>query len=220
LFSFDAAQGKNKMNRKHVAVFLLLFGLSACAARPVSESPRIRSDPAVVNSRDLPYQIGVDDKLQVVVWRNPDLSVTVPVRPDGKISVPLIGDVQASGITPMEVANSVKNKLSYFIRDPNVSVIVTEMQSHDFMSRVRVTGAVRTPQTFPYRPGMTVLDAVLQAGGVNDFAAPNRTRLHRKSSSKTEVIPIELGTLLKKGGLEGNIEVQPGDVISVPERLF
>src|SRR5229473_446914 len=190
------------MNRKPIAVFLLLSGLTACAGHPTAQSPR-NSEPLAGNSnKDLSYKIGVDDKLQVVVWRNPDLSVAAPVRPDGKISVPLIGDVQASGITPMEVANSVKNKLSYFIRDPNVSVIVTEMQSHDFMSRVRVTGAVRAPQTFPYRPGMTVLDAVLQAGGVNDFAAPNRTRLHRKSSSKTEVIPIELGTLLKKGGLE------------------
>jgi len=208
------------MNRKPIAVFLILSGLTACAGHPTAQSTRKSAPVAADSNKDLSYKIGVDDKLQVVVWRNPDLSVAAPVRPDGKISVPLIGDVQASGVTPMDMANNIKNKLAYFIRDPNVSVIVTEMPSQDFMSRIRVTGAVRAPQTFPYRQGMTVLDAVLQAGGVNDFAAPNRTKLHRKSSSKTEVIPIELGTLLHKGGLEGNIEIKPGDVIAVPERLF
>ena len=199
-----------------MAIGLALFGLAACSGNPVSDV----KDNKLSYSNDTPYKLGPDDKVQVVVWRNPDLSVTVPVRSDGKISVPLVGDVQASGYTPMDVATNIKSKLSYYIKDPNVSVIVTDMQSHDFLERVRVTGAVRNPQSLPYRPGMTILDAVLQAGGINDFAAPNRTKLHRRLRSKTEVIPIELGSILDKGSLDSDIEVKPGDVISVPERLF
>jgi polysaccharide export outer membrane protein len=166
------------------------------------------------------YRIGVDDRLQITVWRNPELSTTVPVRPDGKISVPLIGDVQAGGNTPTQVAAIIKEKLSAYIREPNVAVILTELRSHEFLSRVRVTGAVRTPRSMPHRPGMTVLDAVLEAGGANDFAAPNRTKLYRKTKTKTEVIDIDLADILTKGKLESNFELKPGDVVTVPERLF
>jgi len=142
------------------------------------------------------------------------------VRPDGKISVPLIGDVQAGGNTPAQVATIIKDKLSAFIREPNVAVIVTELRSTEFLSRVRVTGAVRTPRTMTYRQGMTVLDAVLEAGGPNDFASPNGTKLYRKNNNKTEVIDINLGDVLTKGKLETNLELRPGDVLTVPERLF
>lgn len=167
------------------------------------------------------YLIGVDDRLQISVWRNPELSTTVPVRPDGKISVPLIGDVQAGGKTPMEVGEAIREKLSAYIRDTSVAVIVTELRSHEFISRVRVTGAVRTPRSLPYRQGMTVLDAVLEAGGLNDFASANRAKLYRRTAdNKTEVKDIELGDILEKGGLETNLFLKPGDVITVPERLF
>ena len=204
------------MNMKHIALSLALILLTACAGLQREGKTKVEAAP----TKPATYKIGVEDRVQVSVWRNPDLSVTVPVRPDGKISVPLIGDVAAAGQTPMEVSETVKNKLSYYIRDPNVSVIVTDLQSHEFLNRVRITGAVRNPQSIPYRQGMTVLDAVLQAGGVNDFAAPDRTKLHRKTQSKTEVISIKLGSLLSKGGVDSNIEVKPGDVIAVPERLF
>lgn len=166
------------------------------------------------------YRIGVDDRLQITVWRNPELSLTVPVRPDGKISVPLIGDVQAGGNTPTQVAAIIKDKLSAYIREPNVAVILTELRSHEFLSRVRVTGAVRTPRSMPHRPGMTVLDAVLEAGGINDFASPNRTKLYRKGKTKTDVFDIDLADILTKGKLESNFELKPGDVVTVPERLF
>ena len=109
------------------------------------------------------YRIGVDDRVQIAVWRNPELSVTAPVRPDGKISVPIIGDVEAGGRTPSEVAEIIKKRLSEYVRDPNVAVILTELRSHEFLTRVRVTGAVRTPRSMPHRQGMTVLDAVLEA---------------------------------------------------------
>ena len=166
------------------------------------------------------YRIGVDDRVQIAVWRNPELSVTAPVRPDGKISVPIIGDVEAGGRTPSEVAEIIKKRLSEYIREPNVAVILTELRSHEFLSRVRVTGAVRTPRSMPHRQGMTVLDAVLEAGGVNDFSSPNRSRLYRKVKDKTEVFEIDLGDILNKGRLESNYLLRPGDVITVPERLF
>lgn len=166
------------------------------------------------------YRIGVDDRVQVSVWRNPELTVIVPVRPDGMISVPLIGDVQAGGKSPTQVAELIRQKLSVYIRDPSVAVILVELRSHEFLTRVRVTGAVRTPRSMPFRQGMTVMDAVLEAGGINDFASPNRAKLYRKLKDKTEVLDVELGDILNKGRLETNVNLIPGDVITVPERLF
>lgn len=166
------------------------------------------------------YRIGVDDRLQISVWRNPELAVTVPVRPDGMISVPLIGDVQAGSMTPEQVAKTIREKLASFIRDPSVTVIVIDLRSHEYLSRVRITGAVRTPRSMPFRQGMTVLDVVLEAGGVNDFASPNRTKLYRRDKGKNQVIEVDLGDILNKGKLGSNVTLVPGDVITVPERLF
>lgn len=166
------------------------------------------------------YYIGVDDQIQVNVWRNEDLSVSVPVRPDGMISVPLIGDVEAGGHTPQAVAKEIETRLSNYIRDPNVTVLVTELRSHAYISRVRVTGAVQTPVSLPHRQGMTVLDLVLEAGGVTEFAAANSTRLYRRVDGETSVMRIRLADILEEGNLETNAAVLPGDVISVPERLF
>ena len=143
------------------------------------------------------------------------------VRPDGRISVPLIGDVMAGGRTPEEVARSIEERLAAYVRDPKVAVILTELRSHEFISRVRVTGAVRNPVSIPHRQGMTVLDAVLQAGGLNDFAAANRTRLYRKQASgETRTVAVRLADILGNGELDTNIEVRPGDVITVPERVL
>lgn len=206
------------------AVLALLAGVavlvSGCASRPDLTDEKEKGANRFANYVEGDYRIGVDDVLQVTVWRNPELSVTVPVRPDGKISVPLIGDVQAGGNTPMQVAAIIKDKLSAYIREPNVAVILTQLRSHEFLSRIRVTGAVRTPRSMPYRQGMTVLDVVLEAGGVNDFAVPNRTKVYRKLKNKVEVIDVDLGDILTKGKLETNIELRPGDVVTVPERLF
>lgn len=204
--------------------FVLLAGMvvlmSGCASPPDAAQETAKDTNRFASYVEGDYRIGVDDRLQVTVWRNPELTVTVPVRPDGKISVPLIGDVQAGGNTPTQVAVIIKDKLSAYIREPNVAVILTELRSHEFLSRIRVTGAVRTPRSMPYRPGMTVLDAVLEAGGVNDFASPNRSKLYRKEKTKTEIIDIDLNDILTKGKLETNVELRPGDVVTVPERLF
>jgi polysaccharide export outer membrane protein len=166
------------------------------------------------------YLIGVDDQIQVNVWRNPELSVSMPVRPDGMISLPLIGDVQAGGRTPPDVAAEIRERLSAYVRDPNVTVILTDLRNHEYISRVRVTGAVQTPTSIAHRQGMTVLDAVLQAGGVNEFAAPNRAKLYRKIGNETQVYPVDLGGILNEGKLATNYELRPGDIITVPERLF
>jgi polysaccharide export outer membrane protein len=166
------------------------------------------------------YKIGVDDRVQVNVWRNPDLSVIVPVRPDGMISVPLIGDVLAEGKKATELAVTVKEKLSLYIRDPSVTIIITELRSHEYLSRVRVTGAVLTPRSTQYRQGMTVVDAILDAGGLNDFAAPNRTKLYRTVDGITKIFSIELGDIMSSGKLETNMKLFPGDMITVPERRF
>jgi polysaccharide biosynthesis/export protein len=196
------------------AIALVALGLLGCQS--TAEIPMV-SDPAPAEKE---YRIGADDRVQVTVWRNPELSTAGPVRPDGKITVPLIGDVEAGGRTPAEVAEQIKKQLSAYIRDPNVAVIITELRSHEFLSRVRVTGAVKAPKSIPYRQGMTVLDVVLEAGGVNDFAAPNRTKLYRKTKDKVDVFEVELGNILNKGQLQTNVPLRPGDVITVPERLF
>ena len=166
------------------------------------------------------YKIGVDDMVKVSVWRNPDLEVIAPVRPDGMISVPLVGDVQAGGRVPAEVAKDIQTKLAAYVVEPQVTVLITELRSHEYLSRVRVTGAVRTPISIPYRQGMTVLDAVLAAGGVTEFAAPDRSSLYRRNGDATDSYPVRLDSVLNHGDLSSNFKVAPGDVITVPERIL
>lgn len=204
-----------------IMVAAIVSVISGCAAGVSPPSAvTIAADDTAEAVAVSDYRIGVDDVVQVSVWRNPDLSVTVPVRPDGKISVPLVGDVEAGGLKPEEVAAAVSKKLAVYLRDPQVALIVTELKSDEFLSRVRVTGAVRTPLSFRYRRGVTVLDAVLEAGGVNEFAAADRTKVYRRRAAETRVIPVYLGRILQHGELDTNIELQPGDVVAVPERLF
>lgn len=192
--------------------------LSACASG--SGASKLPPPPQTAAAAVDAYQIGVDDIVQVSVWRNPELGITVPVRPDGMISVPLVGDVSAGGRTPDEVAKDIQSKLAAFVRDPQVAVILTELRSHEYLSRVRVTGAVRQPVSIPYRPGMTVLDAVLAAGGLTDFAAPDRSNLYRKNADATQSYEVRLDRILNRGDLSTNYTVAPGDVITVPERTL
>ena len=202
----------------HLLILSLLLILAGCAsAGGPSQAPTADADAMAVTA----YHIGVDDQLQITVWHNPDLSVSVPVRPDGKITVPLIGDVQAGGQTPAAVAATIQDQLKAYIRDPQVAVILTQLRSHEYLSRVRVTGAVRTPVSLPYRQGMTVLDVVLAAGGITEFASPDRTELYRRAGgATTQSYPIRLGKILKQGEMATNYPVQPGDVVTVPQRAF
>ncbi len=211
-------------------ILLLTATLGACASTPDEELAGATTDKNLTaqNPQNTPktgfiqkqYLIGIDDVIQVSVWRNPELTVTVPVRPDGKVSLPLIGDVMAGGLPPMQVAANIEKKLRSYIRSPKVAVILTQLRSHEFLTRIRVTGAVRTPSSMPYRQGMTVLDALLQAGGTNDFAAAGRSKLYRKVNGKVQVINVDLDSILTEGALETNLVLMPGDVLTVPERLF
>ncbi|HEX5960453.1 MAG TPA: XrtA/PEP-CTERM system exopolysaccharide export protein [Rhodanobacteraceae bacterium] len=194
-----------------------LLLLAACTTLPASnEAPPFTPHPEAVTN----YTIGVDDQLQVTVWQNPELSVSVPVRPDGKITVPLIGDVQAGGRTPGQVSTEIQDQLKAYIRDPQVAVIVTQLRSHEYLTRVSVTGAVEHPVSAPYHQGMTVLDAILAAGGVNVFAAADDTVLYRKTGDATRAYRVRLDKILKSGDLSTNYPLQPGDVITVPTRSF
>lgn len=202
------------------AVFCcLLLTLAGCAGG--SSVPRLQpgaTDPQAMAVDQ--YRIGVDDVISVNVWQNDELSVTVPVRPDGRISMPLLGDVQAGGLTPQQVSANIKRALEQYLRDPHVVVILKELNSHEFLSRVRVTGAVNEPMSLPYRPGMSVLDAVLEAGGVTDFASANRAVLYRRVGDETQSIPVYLGDILNDGNLSTNYDLAPGDVIAIPERIL
>lgn len=210
---------------------LALMAMTACASNSskqtspqdddTTDSVKEGSDSRPAVKHIDKYLIGVDDLVQIAVWRNPDLSITVPVRPDGMISMPLIGDILAGGLTAEQVAANIKKKLSLYIRTPQVAVILTELRSHEYISRIRVTGSVRTPLSLPFRQGMTVLDAVLAAGGIDEFASPNRTKIYRKGKGESpEVIKVRLGKILSSGKLETNYKLVPGDVITVPERWF
>lgn len=194
-----------------------LLLLAACTTMPASnEAPPVTAHPEAVTD----YHIGVDDQLQVTVWQNPELSVSVPVRPDGKITVPLIGDVEAGGQTPTQVSNEIQDKLKAYVRDPQVAVIVTQLRSHEYLTRVSVTGAVQHPVSAPYHQGMTVLDAILAAGGVNVYAAADDTVLYRKVGDGTRAYRVRLDKILQSGDLATNYPLQPGDVITVPTRSF
>ena len=202
--------------RLSILAVLLFFAACASTGPSGAGAPSVNPQAQAVSV----YRIGVDDIVEVSVWHNPDLNAKVPVRPDGMISIPLIGDVTAGGKTPEEVSAEIAEKLKAYVRDPQVAVILTELRSHEYLSRVRVTGAVRTPVSVPYRQGMTVLDAVLAAGGTTEFASADRTELYRKEGENTRAYAVRLDQILKKGDLSTNYPAQPGDVITVPERVF
>lgn len=166
------------------------------------------------------YILGNGDKLDIRVWRNPELSVSLPVRPDGKISIPLAGEVIAAGKSTAELTSTLVDKLSVYIKQPQVTVIVTDPLSAEFIQRVRITGAISNPMSTPWRSGMTVLDLVLLAGGTTDFASESKALLYRKNGNDMSVYPINLEDILKKGKLDTNYTLTPSDIITVPERLF
>ena len=201
-----------KVISRMILIASVLPVFSACA----STAPPPAAPAAAWEFAD-EYQIGVGDSLSIYVWANPELSLNVPVRPDGKISVPLSGDIMVGGKTPEEVGAVITKRLRTFVRDPNVTVIVIDMASHAYRSRVRVTGAVSQPVSLQYRQGMTVLDLVLDAGGITDFANAGKSTLFRQDGEHLE---IDLNRILSRGDMSTNYALRPGDVISVPERLF
>jgi polysaccharide export outer membrane protein len=210
------------MNAYYKALLFGLFvvGLAGCASTsnppPPSESLAELGPSVLVES----YKMSVGDVVQVNVWKNAELSISEPIRPDGKISLPLVGDVMAAGLEPQELAAEIKERLYAFVKKPNVTVILTSLQGHAFLSRIRVTGSVTQNMSMPYHQGMTVLDAVLEAGGVNLYADSNRTRLFRRIGGASETYDIHLKDILEEGDMSTNALLVPGDVITVPERRF
>lgn len=196
-----------------IAVMAVLF-LAGCAGLGHSK-PKA---PPEVNATADPYRIGVGDTITIHVWRNPELSQTIVVRPDGYISMPLMGDLKADGKEPEALAATIDSALSQVIRSPEVTVMVTNPASAEYLNRVRVTGQVAAPLSVPFKQGMTVLDLVLQAGGVTDFGAGDRATLQRLVDGHYQSFDLELDRILNNGDMATNYRLQPGDLISVPKK--
>lgn len=202
------------MFRKLKALAVILIAALPC-------NPGFAAEPAVAPAHSpvgADYIIGPGDTIQVFVWRNPELTTTVPVRPDGKVSTPLSEDMVAVGKTPSVLARDIEKVLSEYVKAPQVNVIVTQPAS--MFSQVKVIGQVQRPQALAYREGMTVLDAVLAAGGVSQFAAPNRAKILRQANGKQTEIRIKLQKLLDGGDMTQNQALKPGDVLLIPESRF
>ncbi len=194
-----------------IAILGLL--ITACTGLPSSSEM-----PPASELGSEPYEIGVGDTVAVHVWRNPELGQSIVVRPDGFISLPLMGDVKAEGKRPENLASEISNTLGEFIRTPEVTVMVTSPLSKEFRNRIRITGQVASPQSVAFQPGMTVLDVVVMAGGVTDFAADSRAVLHRQTKGEYQSFGLDLGAILTDGDMRTNHSLQPGDVISVPRK--
>jgi len=209
-----------------VSKSLLTLGLvGATVSACTSTGGRPELPPAAyVANKELPgeeYVIGPLDQLNIFVWRNPELSSKVQVRPDGRITTPLINDMPAVGKTPAMLSDDIKKALGAYIKDPIVSVIV-ENFSGTYSQQVRIVGATEKPASIPYRANMTLLDAMIAVGGLSQYAAGNKARLVRydRATGKQTEYGLQIGNLLKKGDSSANVRLEPGDVIIIPESMF
>ncbi|MBV1900987.1 MAG: polysaccharide export protein [Kordiimonadaceae bacterium] len=165
------------------------------------------------------YLIGPLDQLNIFVWRSPELSVSITVRPDGRISIPLINDLAATGKTPSELGTDIENILSDFIATPTVSIMVQNFVG-PFSQQVRVVGEAGSPQAIPYRANMTLLDVMIQVGGLTEFAAGNRATLVRFEDGKQKEYNLNIESLIKDGDIDSNVKILPGDVLIIPESFL
>lgn len=202
--------------RMQLLLGLLALNLAGCSViNKVDEQPA-ESDVGFLSE----YLMGIGDAVQVSVWRNPDLSVSVVVRPDGMISVPLVGDIKVAGKSTAQLSSEIETRLADFVRNPKVTVIVSNPTSAEYIHRIRVTGAVMTPRSIPYRKGITVMDVILEAGGLAPFANGNEAKLYRQTKQGAKVYPIYMNDILEKGVLDSNYALSPQDIVTVPERGF
>jgi polysaccharide export outer membrane protein len=193
-----------------------VLGLAACSTMSPPASSDILAAPPAANTD---YIIAPGAVVKVFVWQHPDLSTTVPVRPDGKISTPLVEDMVAAGKTPTMLARDMEEVLSKYIRQPTVNVIM-DTASPSFQQQVRVVGQAANAQALAYSAGMTLLDVMIQVGGLGEFAAGNRAKLMRRTAEGQVEVPLRLDALLNSGDMRQNIAIQPGDVIIIPEARF
>jgi len=208
------------LSKAVAAPALAALMLTSCAGGNRPELP----PASFVSANQAPgeeYVIGPLDTLNIFVWRNPELSAKVQVRPDGRITTPLVSDMPAVGKTPAMLADDMKIALAQYIKDPIVSVIVDNFQG-TFSQQIRIVGATEKPASLPYRAGMTLLDAMIAVGGLNQYAAGNRAKLIRydKATGKQREYALKLSSLLKDGDPDANVKLEPGDVIIIPESMF
>jgi len=189
--------------------------VSGCASLVPSSLPPA---PATAASSDYTYIIGAGDNLNIVVWRNPELSMSVPVRPDGKMSAPLVEELPAQGKTPTELARDIEKRLSTYVRDPVVTVLVSGFVG-PYSEQIRVVGEAARPQFLPFKQKMTLLDLMIAVGGLTDFADGNRAIIQRTSDGNKQY-SVRLKDLLKRGDLSANVEMRPGDILIIPQSLF
>ena len=192
------------------ALCLLLLGCTGGDAISVEDLPKSSGN---VQSE---YAIGPGDTLQIFVWENPDVSVTIPVRPDGRISTPLIEDMQAVGKTPTQLARDLEVALAEYIRSPTVNVIVTDFVGMYGM-QVRVVGQALSPQAIPYKEDMTLLDVMIAVGGLSENAAGNRAKIIRQQGNQKIEIKAKVKDLLNDGDISANVKMMPGDILIIPE---
>ncbi len=211
----------NRFSRLLAGSAMLSVMLTGCAGTASGPQLPPASFVAMQEGPGEDYIIGPLDELTIFVWRNPELGAKVQVRPDGRITTPLITDMPAVGKTPKMLADDITLQLSQYIQDPLVSVIVNKFAG-TYSQQVRVVGATEKPASLPYRANMTLLDAMISVGGLSEYAAGNRAKLIRfdKASGTQKEFSIRLGDLLKKGDSKANVMLMPGDVIIIPESTF
>ena len=200
---------------------LACFALAGCASGGTGTRLPAANFVAAQEGPGEDYVIGPLDELTIFVWRNPELGARVQVRPDGRITTPLITDMPAVGKTPSMLSQDIQLQLSQYIQDPLVSVIVNRFAG-TYSQQIRVVGATGKPASLPYRANMTLLDAMIAVGGMNEFAAGNRAKLIRydKTTGKQQTFDLRLGDLFKHGDSKANVLLMPGDVIIIPESVF
>ncbi len=191
---------------------LSAFAVSGCATKLPMAPNRLD-----VNN-DYAYVIGPGDNLNIVIWRNPELSTSVPVRPDGMITTPLVEDIKATNKTPTQLAREVEKALTKYIQDPIVTIIVTGFVG-PYSEQIRIVGQAARPQTIPYRQNMSILDVMISVGGLTDFAAGNRATILRTREGNQQY-RVRLNDLLQKGDVSANVDMRPGDVLIIPESYF
>ena len=196
----------------------LAMPVIVCAVLSACATPEYPPAPASASSPEYNWIIGPGDTVNIIVWRNPELSSSVPVRPDGKIATPLVEDLPAIGKDPTTLGRDIEKALSKYIRDPVVTVIVTGFVG-PYSEQIRVVGEAAKPQSLPYKQKMTVLDVMIVVGGLTDFADGNKATLLRTSDGNRQY-NVRLRDLIKRGDISANVEMKPGDVLIIPQSWF
>lgn len=198
----------------HAAGLIVVLAAAGCHnAPPLPPAPPASALPSSE------YIIGPGDKLNIFVWRNPELSLSVDVRPDGRLSIPLVEDVVAIGKTPTQLARELEQRLSKYIKEPVVTVIAQGFIG-PFNEQVRIIGEASQPRAVPYRTDMTVLDAMIEVGGLTRYAAGNDSIIVRTAGGRQQTYSVHLDDLIKDGDVASNVALQPGDILIIPQRLF